>query len=79
MSFKPEVKVAGNGGKWSQNALVFATRDEAERNARDLFMRWMACEDHRAVEVDEPVSHAYSEAGELKHLEKEPIDDADPA
>jgi hypothetical protein len=48
MPFKPEVFVEG---KWSQNQLVFATREEAARYAHDLFMRWTMCSDSRAVEV----------------------------
>jgi hypothetical protein len=56
MSWKPEVKV---DGKWSRNALVFATQIEAEKNALDLMGRWMLVEDSRAVEVDEPVNYSY--------------------
>jgi hypothetical protein len=56
MSWKPEVFVEG---KWSRNALVFATKEEAEANAKDLMMRWFAVQDSRAVEVDEPVNHTY--------------------
>lgn len=37
-SWAPEVLVSG---VWSGNALRFATRDEAERNGRDLLMRWL--------------------------------------
>jgi hypothetical protein len=57
MPFKPEVFVQG---QWSRNQLVFATREEAEANARDLFMRWTQCSDSRAVEVsDAEVNYAY--------------------
>lgn len=56
MSWKPEVFVER---KWSQNALVFATREEAEQNARDLYLRWTLCEDYRAVESDQPVNYRY--------------------
>lgn len=66
MSFKPEVLVSG---KWSRNSLVFATQAEAQQNAHALFMRWFACEDSRAVEVDEPVTHTWID-GELGHIEK---------
>jgi hypothetical protein len=61
------MKVHGNGDKWSRNALVFATKQEAEENAHDLFMRWTACDEWRVVEVDEPVSHTYRD-GKLEHL-----------
>lgn len=56
MSWKPEVFVAF---AWSHNQLVFATKDEAERCAHDLFMRWTLCEDSRAVESELPVTHVY--------------------
>jgi hypothetical protein len=38
-SFKPEV-IADSSGKWSGNALRFATREEAKANVQDLMMRW---------------------------------------
>ena len=53
MAWKPEVKVAGNGGKWSQNGLVFATEREAYASAAALMNRWMLVEDCRAVEVSD--------------------------
>lgn len=57
MPWKPEVFV---DGKWSQNALVFATGEEAERYAHDLFMRWTLCSDSRAVEVpDAEVNYTF--------------------
>ncbi len=61
MNYKPEVFVEG---QWAQNALVFATRKEAEDNARALFMRWTMCSDSRAVETTEPVNYSYTD-GEL--------------
>ena len=54
MSWKPEVLVRG---EWGQNALVFATKKEAEMSARDIFERWMLAENSRAVESDEPVNY----------------------
>jgi hypothetical protein len=54
MSWKPEVFVQG---KWSRNGLVFATKEEAERSARDLMNRWMLVEDCRAVEVEDIVNY----------------------
>jgi hypothetical protein len=58
MPWKPEVFVEK---KWSQNGLVFATREEAERNASDLMYRWFAVEDSRAVEVaDAVVNYDYT-------------------
>ncbi len=54
MSWKPEVKV---NGEWGRNALVFATKEEAEESAYDLYGRWTLTTDYRAVEVDEPVNY----------------------
>ena len=62
MSWKPEMKV---NGAWSGNALRFATREEAEKSARDLFARWTLPEDWRAVESEDPISYAYIH-GELR-------------
>ena len=58
MSFKPEV-IADSSGKWSGNALRFATRQEAEANVQDLMMRWFAVRDTRVVECDDPVNYSY--------------------
>ena len=56
MSYKPEVKTAGDD-KWYGNSLAFATRKEAEWSAKELFERWTLTTDHRAVESDEPVNY----------------------
>lgn len=56
MSWKPEV-IADASGKWCANGLSFATREEAERSASDLAMRWLAVREWRAVESADPVSH----------------------
>lgn len=60
-NWKPEVFVEG---QWSHNALVFATKQEAEENARDLFLRWTSCEQWRAVMSSDPVNYRY-ENGKL--------------
>jgi hypothetical protein len=49
-SWAPEVKVDGT---WSRNGLRFAAREDAERWARGLLMRWFAPTDSRATEADE--------------------------
>jgi hypothetical protein len=57
MSWKPEV-IADSSGKWSGNALRFATKEEAEAYVSDPFMRWTAVRETRVVEVpDEPVTY----------------------
>ena len=55
MSFKPEV-IADSSGKWSSNALRFATEEEAKIYVDNLMMRWTAVRDTRVVEVSEPVT-----------------------
>ena len=66
MSFKPEVST-DDSGKFYGNALVFATREEAEQNALDLFGRWMLVRDWRAVESDQPVNYRYVD-GKLEEV-----------
>lgn len=56
MNWRPMVLV---GGQWAGNALVFATREEAEDNARDLMARWLLVEDTRAEEIDAPVNYRW--------------------
>jgi hypothetical protein len=58
MSFKSEVTV-DDSGKWTSNALRFATRQEAEDNVYDLAMRWFSVRDTRVVECDDPVNYSY--------------------
>jgi hypothetical protein len=65
MSYKPQVKV---NGEWNGNGLRFATEEEAERSANDLFGRWTLCTDHRAEESDEPVKNALNAEGKLQFL-----------
>jgi hypothetical protein len=67
MSFKPEV-ATDSSGKFYGNALAFATREEAEGNARDLMFRWTLVHDCRAVESDQPVNYSYVN-GALKAVE----------
>jgi hypothetical protein len=55
-NWKPEVLV---NGQWGQNALVFATEEEAIANARNLFWRWTLCADYRAVPSEDPVNYRW--------------------
>lgn len=50
-SWKAEV-IADSSGKWCGNALRFATKAEAEAYALDLFGRWTAVREWRAVPAD---------------------------
>lgn len=56
MSWKPEVQT-DNTGKWYDNALRFATKEEAEISAADLSRRWLAVKAWRASESDDPVNY----------------------
>jgi hypothetical protein len=59
MSWKPEMDIPHEG--WRGNALRFATREEAEANAKDLFMRWTMPKGWRAVECDDPVNYRWAD------------------
>jgi hypothetical protein len=41
-SFAPQV-IADSSGRWSGNALRFATHAEAWANVNDLYARWNSC------------------------------------
>lgn len=66
MPFKPEV-IADNSGKWTGNALVFATVEEASIYANDLMFRWIAVRDTRVVPTTEPVNARWGSNG-CEHL-----------
>lgn len=57
MSWKPVVQVGGEQ-KWSENALRFATKDEALLSAQDLMNRWMLVTDCDAHESTDPVTYS---------------------
>jgi len=59
VSWKPEVQVVNEPGQWHGNALRFATKQEAEDNARDLMSRWMLVTDTRAVESTDPINYQW--------------------
>ena len=65
MSWQPEVQVAGEGNKWHSNALRFATKEEAEANAKDLMWRWTLVIASRAAESVDPVNYVWTD-GRLK-------------
>lgn len=67
-SFKPAVEVINEPGKFHTNNLAFATREEAERSAKDLMARWMLVVEWRVVESDQPVNYRLDEAGELQEV-----------
>lgn len=55
-SFKPVVRV-GSDPKFYDNALRFATREEADLSARDLMRRWMLVVECGVEESDDPVNY----------------------
>jgi len=55
-NWKAEVQTAGNGDDWDGNALVFATKEEAEVYVLDLSMRWTAVTNTRVVETNEEIN-----------------------
>ena len=58
MSYKPEFKVYGDD-KFYANAVVFATKEEAEGNASAKYRAWTMAEAYRVVESDEPVNYRW--------------------
>lgn len=68
MSYKPEV-TTGSDPKFYGNNLAFATREEAEKSARDLMSRWMAVTDWRVVESDQPVNYRIRYDGALESVD----------
>ena len=69
MSFAPEV-IADSSGKWTGNALRFATEAEAKEWADDLSMRWILVRETRVVESTDPVNYEFV-GGELNSVERE--------
>ncbi len=63
-SWKPVVKV-GSDEKFYDNALRFATRDEALRNAKDLMARWTSVVECGVEASDDPVNYVFSLDGKL--------------
>jgi hypothetical protein len=68
MSWKAEV-IADNSGKWSTNALRFATEAEAIGCAKDLYARWTMVREYRATEREDPVNTKW----DLTRPEREPL------
>lgn len=56
MSFKPVVQT-DSSGKWYDNALRFATKEEALQSAQGLAWRWTLVRDFDAEESTDPVNY----------------------
>jgi hypothetical protein len=74
MSWKGQVQVKGEPGKWHDNAIRLATWMEANEYVRDLYSRWTLTTDYRTIESDDPVNHAWV-GGRLKAIEQPSRDD----
>jgi hypothetical protein len=66
MSWRPMVLVSG---EWAGNGLRFATKAEAEKNARDLMGRWILVRETRADESSDPVNYRWDDDAGLVALE----------
>lgn len=56
MNYRPELSTDG-GVTFGQNAQVFATREEAEKMAQNIYHRWLAATDYRVTETEYPVNY----------------------
>lgn len=56
VSYKPTVSTTDGTGKFYENNLAFATREEAEISAKALMRRWMLVTDWRVKESDQPIN-----------------------
>jgi hypothetical protein len=62
-TYKPAIKVF-NEDSYYQNGQTFATKEEAEKSARNRYSNWMQAEAWRADEVDAskfPVNYKWVE------------------
>lgn len=73
-SWAPEVLVEG---KWSGNAIRFATKEEAELYGLDLLGRWFVPTDSRAVGSTDPVNYRRLAAGGIVAVKAEPAPPTD--
>jgi hypothetical protein len=67
-SYAPQV-IADSSGRWSGNALRFATHAEAWANVNDLYARWTLVRDVRVIESDDEPAHTFID-GKLGFIEK---------
>ena len=64
-SWAPEVMVEG---KWSGNAVRFATKEEAESYGVGLLARWFVPTDSRAVPSPDPVNYRLLTDGRIEEV-----------
>ena len=70
MSYKPAVEVINEPGKYHTNNLAFATKEEAERSAKDLMSRWTLVTQWKVIESDQTVNAHLREDGMLLLLKE---------
>lgn len=58
MSFKINVQVGKD--EWTDNALRFATRSEAEEYGKVLYGNWLAIRNYKVEECADPINATYS-------------------
>lgn len=66
-SWKVEV-IADSSGKWRDNSVRTATKDEAERYARNLAHRWLLVQRWRVIPSDRPPNFKADEHGNLTRI-----------
>lgn len=77
MSWKPEIQTNGDD-KWYDNATRFATKEEAEAAARDIYCRWTMARNYRAVESTDPVNYQIKDGviTNVAHIGGEPLNES---
>jgi len=68
-SWAPEV-IADSSGKWCGNGLRFASKEEAEANVSNLFMRWTLVRETRVVESEDEVNYQWDVERGLVEVKK---------
>lgn len=66
-SWKPEVQT-GTDPKWYDNALRFATREEAQKSVDDLSRRWLLVTATRVSTSDDAVNYKWVDGEGLQSL-----------
>ena len=69
MGFKPMIKTMEDS-KFYGNGLCFATREEAEFSAKDIYSRWLMATEWAVEESDDPVNYRIDlETGRMTAVE----------
>ncbi len=68
MSYKCQIKVYGDP-KFYDNAVRFATREEADSAGQNKLWNWTMADEYRVVESTDPANYRWSETEGLISLE----------